>query len=56
MLRTSPVAPRKNGLVETRGYKLEHLYETDKQSGYIATPFDSRPKMLGHIIHLLSFD
>ena len=54
MLGTSPVAPRKNGLVETRGYKLEHLYETDKQSGYIATPFDNEPKILGHIIHLLS--
>lgn len=48
MLRTSPVAPRKNGLVETRGYKLEHLYETDKQSGYIATPFDNKPKIFGH--------
>lgn len=54
MLGTSPVAPRKNGLVETRGCKLEHLYETDEQSSQIATTFHNQPKILGHMIHLLS--
>ena len=54
MLGTSPVAPRKNGLVETRGCKLEHLYETDEQSSQIATTFHNQLKILGHMIHLLS--
>ena len=56
MLRTSPVAPRMNGLQETGCQQLTHLYETDEQGGHIATTFDNRPKMLGHIIHLLSLD
>lgn len=54
MVSTSPVAPPMNGLEEIRSCQLTHLYETDKQSGYIATPFDNEPKFLGHIIHLLS--
>ena len=56
MLVTSPVAPQVNELVETVRDQIQNLYETDEQSGYIATPFDNRPKMLGHINHLLSRD
>ena len=48
MGQTSPVAPRKNGLEEVSACKLTHLYETDEQSGYIATPFDNQPKFLDH--------
>lgn len=40
MLVTSPVAPQVNGLVETVRDQIQNLYETDEQSGYIATPFD----------------
>ncbi len=56
MMRTSPVAPHKLPLEEMSGSKLTHLYEADEQGGHIATTFDNRPKMLGHIIHLLSLD
>lgn len=48
MVRTSPVAPRMNGLQETGCQQLTHLYETDEQSGYIATPFDNEPKIFAH--------
>lgn len=48
MLGTSPVAPRMNGLQETGCQQLTHLYETDEQSGYIATPFDNEPKIFAH--------
>lgn len=44
----SPVAPLRNGLEEMSSRKLTHLYETDEQSGYIATPFDNKPEIFGH--------
>lgn len=34
--------------------KLTHLYETDEQGSQIATSFHDKPKILGHMIHLLS--
>lgn len=48
MVRTSPVAPQMNGLVETVSNQVKNLYETNEQSGYIATPFDNQPKFFGH--------
>mgnify|MGYP001741327440 CR=1 FL=1 len=54
MLVTSPVAPQVNGLVETVRDQIQNLYETDEQGSQIATALDNEPKILGHIIHLLS--
>ena len=48
MLGTSPVAPQVNGLVEAVRNQIQNLYETDEQSGYIAAPFDNKPKIFGH--------
>lgn len=49
-------SPTQKSLEEMGNNQLTHLYETDEQGSQIAAPFDNRPKMLGHIIHLLSLD
>lgn len=45
---TSPVAPLLDGLGEISNNQLADFYQADEQSGYIATPFDSKPKFFGH--------
>lgn len=54
MLGTSRVAPLTEGLEEISSNQLKHFCQANEQSGYIATPFDNQPKILGHMIHLLS--
>ena len=49
-----PAIPLNIALEEMRSKEFTHLYETDEQGSQIAAPFDNHPKMLGHIIHLLS--
>ena len=51
---TLPAIPLNIALEEMRSNEFTHLYETDEQGSQIAAPFDNHPKMLGHIIHLLS--
>jgi len=54
MLGTIASSPTLGSLEEMRRCELKHLYQTDEQGSYITTPFDNQPKILGHMIHLLS--